>query len=188
MSSDSPPPTPIRLAHPLALALAERLRGAPGARILEVGSGSGRNTRALQRAGFNVVADDSPDTEPCAAALSTHALLHGSPLSIARRLAGISARIAPGAPLYATFGSIHDARYGAGTQIAPFTYAPLAGDERGVAHAFFDEARLRGLLEPHWLVESLDEHRVDGLAGTWAHREQPLRDAVHWFAIALRRA
>ena len=73
MTSDSPEAVP-RPPHPLALDLIERLRDRPGARVLEIGAGSGRNTRALIGAGLRVQAP--PDSGPYAAALSTHALLH----------------------------------------------------------------------------------------------------------------
>ncbi len=63
----------------------------------------------------------------------------------------------------------------------------LEGDERGVAHAYFDRERLTALLEPHFSVESLEERAVDDVVGYWAHRDAPLRGAVHWFVIAANR-
>ncbi|HUA09530.1 MAG TPA: hypothetical protein VMA98_09670, partial [Candidatus Acidoferrales bacterium] len=74
MTSDSPEAL-SRPPHPLALALIERLRERPGAEVLEVGAGSGRNTPALIAAGLRVGSE--PARGPYAAALSTHALLHG---------------------------------------------------------------------------------------------------------------
>jgi hypothetical protein len=180
MSNDSPH-APHRPPHPLAFALIERLRGQPGARVLEIGAGSGRNTRALAAAGLAVQTLPASD---CAGALATHALLHGTQASLAALLAQIARALEPDAPLYATFGSVHDARYGKGQALEPHVFAPLDGDEIGVAHAFFDEARLRALLAPHFTVESIGETAVDEIAGSWAHPAAPLRDAVHWFVIA----
>jgi hypothetical protein len=176
MLNDSP--------HPLARALIDRLRERSGAIVLEIGAGSGRNTRALLAAGLRVVT--LPSTERCAAGLSTHALLHGTPASLAHDLDAIADALEPGAPLFATFGSIHDARYGEGEEREPFVYAPTEGDEIGVAHAFFDESRLRALLAPRFAIESIDEVTVDAIAGTWAHRTAPLHGAVHWFALITR--
>jgi hypothetical protein len=179
--------------HPLAVRLIEHLRAEPAARVLEFASGRGRNTEALRAAGFAVVAVDDRIagsaapldglSGPFAAALSTHGLLHGTPARIDATLAGIAGLLAKDAPLYATFGSIRDARFGSGTRIDNFTYAPDSGDERGVAHAFFDRKRLRELLGSHFAIRSLEEHDAGQSAGQWAHPERPLSGAVHWFAV-----
>lgn len=184
MSPDSPQPAQ-RPPHPLAVELIERLRAQPGATVLEVGPGSGRNTAAIAAAGFPVAGLESRAI--CSAALSTHALLHGTPSSISQTLQRIAGHVAAGAPLFATFGSTRDGRFGRGTRIEESVYAPDEGDERGVAHAYFTEDALRELLHRDWRVESLCETGVDEIAGSWAHAEQPLRDAVHWFVVALRR-
>ena len=184
MCPDSPELVP-RPPHPLALALIERLRERPGAAVLEVGAGSGRNTRALRAAGFEVCA--LPAQRPCAAALTTHALLHGTPASIGAQLDRIAAALEPGAPLFATFASVRDARYGTGEQLEPHVFAAATGDEAGVAHSYFDEARLIVLLSHRFAIESMHEMPVDDVAGTWAHQLQPLRGAMHWFVIAVRR-
>jgi hypothetical protein len=171
--------------HPLAVALIERLRGRTGAAVLEIGRGSGRNTAALESAGF-VVRNFDAEVEPCAGALCTHTLLHGTPASIAALLGRIAARLEPGAPLYATFGSVNDARFREGERIEEFVYAPVDGDERGVAHTFFNGPRLFALFGREWEIESMEERGVDRIAGSWAHRERPLRGAVHWFVVARR--
>lgn len=183
MTPDSPQPA-NRPPHPLALALITRLADRPRACVLEVGGGSGRNTRALIEAGFRVVG--LSDGVICAAALSTHALLHGTRDEVRHLLTEIFEHLAPGAALFATFGSVGDTRYGRGTRIAEGTYAPVSGDERGVPHAFFDETSLRAVFEPDWRIESLREEMVDAIAGSWAHVEQPLHGARHWFAVAHR--
>jgi hypothetical protein len=179
--------------HPLAVRLVEHLRAGPSTRVLDFAFGRGRNTEALRAAGFTVVAvDDSTAASaaplaglsgPFAAALSTHGLLHGTPATIGATLAGIAGLLAKGAPLYATFGSIRDARFGSGTRIGEFTYAPESGEERGVAHAFFDRERLCALLGAHFAICSLEEHDAGQSAGQWAHPERPLSEAVHWFAV-----
>lgn len=180
-------------AHPLAVALIERLRSCPSARVLEIGSGSGRNTAALIDAGFSVeaVPDRSAGEFSAAygfdAALSTHGLLHGAPPAIAHVLDLIASALKPNAPLYATFGSTADARYGKGTRLDEDTFAPDEGDEIGVAHAFFGGRKLREMLERGFTIESMEERAVDEIVGAWAHAERP-QGSVHWIVRAARRA
>lgn len=184
MSQDSPQHA-ARPPHPLALALIDRLHARPRAVVLEVGAGSGRNTRALRDAGFTVVGLD--DAVAAAGALSTHALLHGTPSSISELVGRIAERVERGGVLFATFGSTRDARYGQGRFIEERVYAPEGGDEPGVLHTYFDESGVRELLQADWAIESLHEPNVDEIAGSWAHQEQPLHEAVHWFVVATRR-
>lgn len=185
MTSDSPQP-PTRPPHALALELLRRFQDRSGATILEIGRGSGRNTAALLAAGFHVTGLDEPASAD--AALSTHALLHGTREDVAQLLGRIAGRLVPGAPLFGTFGSLRDARYGEGTRIGQDCYAPTFGDEKGVPHAFFDEPSLRALFDDAWTIESLREVCVDTLAGEWAHAKRPLEGAYHWFVVATRRA
>jgi hypothetical protein len=185
-------------AHPLAVRLVEHLRGGPEIRVLEFACGAGRNTRALRDAGLDVVAIDDATAALAAplagvpggfaAALSTHGLLHGTKAIIAGHVSQIAPLLAKNAMLYATFGSVRDARFGLGERIDASTFAPLEGDERGVAHGFFDREQLVALLDPHFAIESLEEHDADEVAGSWAHRDRPLSGAVHWLAVARRAA
>lgn len=180
--------------HPLATALIERLGSGCSLPVLDLATGRGRNAAALRRAGFEVVAiDDSAAASPAplasvrgpfAAVISTHGLLHGSPVQIAGRLTQLAGVLERGGALYATFGSVRDARFGQGTRIDEATYAPNDGDERGVPHAFFDRVALESLLSTHFTIESLEERAVDEIAGSWAHDRRPLAQAVHWFAVA----
>jgi|SRR5580698_1548316 hypothetical protein len=183
---------PFRPPHPLALALIQRLP--KGAHVLDFASGSGRNSAALEKAALHAVRinDATATTKtpfasiagPFAAAISTHGLLHGTTEIIAANLHAISELLAPSGVLYATFGSVHDARFGAGTRLDPETYAPADGDEAGVPHTFFTRETLTALLEPRFAIESLEEVSVDEIAGNWAHRGRPLAGAVHWFVVA----
>jgi hypothetical protein len=182
-------------AHPLALELMRRLRRP--ARVLEIGSGRGRNTQALREAGFEVATLDDASAASAAAfssiggpfdgALSTHSLLHGTLQSVAGQVSAVAHLLAPGAFFCATFASTKDARFGKGDRIAENSFAPTEGDERGIAHVFYDEARLRSLLEPSFQIELMEEQRVDAIAGRWAHPTAPLASAFHWFVIARSR-
>jgi SAM-dependent methyltransferase len=181
----------------LAERLIERLQTGAETRVLDFATGSGRNARALRAAGFTVVTLDDATAESdspfagiaqdFAAILSTHGLLHGTPASIGARVREAVRHLAPGGVLYATFGSTRDARFGVGRRIDASTYAPLDGDERGVAHAYFQRVEIGALLAPLVEIESLEEHVVDRIAGSWAHRRRPLAGAAHWFAIARKR-
>jgi hypothetical protein len=187
----------VSAPHPLAERLIERLQSRPQSRVLDFASGRGRNLEALRRAGLVVVSvsdaaagSDAPLRdmgERFTAILSTHGFLHGTASGVAARVASIAERLDGGGLFYATFGSKSDARFGDGRRIDDSTFAPTEGDERGVAHAYFDRSGLRALLDQHFQVESLAERFVDEIAGSWAHRERRLAGAVHWFAIASKR-
>jgi hypothetical protein len=162
--------------------------------VLDFASGSGRNAQVLERAGLRVVrADDATASSPSpfagvrgplAAVLSTHGLLHGTAAIIGANLAAIAGLLAAGGMLYATFGSVRDARFGIGQRLDASTYAPTGGDEAGVPHTYFNGDTLTTLLRAHFAIELLEERNVDETAGSWAHRDRPLANAVHWFAIA----
>ncbi len=181
----------LRRAHPLAISLIARLRATPNARVLEIGAGTGRNTEAIRAAGLQVesVADGAPmpaREKYYDAALSTHALLHGTPGTVAACLATISTALKPGAPLHATFASTLDARFGKGQRISKHVFAAETGDEAGVPHVYFSRDELRLLLEANYDVEAIQETAADDIVGTWAHRDL-LQGVVHWFVRAIRR-
>ena len=173
--------------HPLAQALIQRLHGGRY-RILEIGTGSLRNRAALEAAGHAVDSfAQAPEAPPVYdAAISTHALLHGTRDSIARELRRIACALRPGAPFHATFASVRDERFGKGTQIDRYAFAPESGDEAGVAHAYFDEPALRGAIEPLFAIESVEERNADAIIGRWAHARPP-RGSVHFFLVARNR-
>jgi len=185
MNESSADSLKLRRAHPLAISLIARLRAIPHARILEIGSGSGRNTEALEAAGFEV--DSIADGEEIRVrdsyydgALSTHALLHGTPGTVAANLDSIARSLKTGAPLHATFASTRDARFGKGVRISKHVFAAETGDEANVPHVYFTDEELRSLLESRFSVESLQETAADAIIGQWAHRE-PLHGVMHWF-------
>ena len=200
------------LAHPLALALAERLAATPlGSGVLLLGAGSGRNVPPLRAAALDVTileedasraratadrfAGDSRVMVVCApyveavatarrfaAALSTHALLHGRPAHVLAAVHAIRDVLIPGGLLFATFGSTTDPRYGQGHRIERDTYAAQSGKEAGVAHAFFDEAGVRALVAG-FVIESLVQSSGTE-AGRWAHTADEAASLVHWFVRA----
>jgi SAM-dependent methyltransferase len=201
-------PTP----HPLALELAARLGAEALPRCLLLGIGRGRNLPPLLAAGAAVDAiEDDPEraraaivrfaasagvrvararyagphpfSGPYAAALSTHALLHGTPTDVAAALAATHARLAPGAPFFFTLGNKRDPRFGTGVPVAPDTYVDETGSERGVAHCYLDATGVNALLAG-FALEHLEER--SGAAGAWAHDAADAERIVHWFVRAHR--
>jgi hypothetical protein len=189
MSSSS-----AQTAHPLAERLIEYVREHPlDGPVIEVGTGSGRNTRALVEAGIPVasVPDSTAYTqlpgsrETYGAALSTHAYLHGASPKLRAGLAELRRVLRPGAPVFITLGSFKDARYGLGVPLDERTFAPGEGDEAGVPHAYFDRD---GVIEVlfGFAIESLEEVEVDEIVGRWAHADDDVAGRVHWFVVARR--
>lgn len=175
--------------HPLTTRLLAEA-GSRAISVLEIGRGSGRNHKVIRESGAaltSIAAGQRPDSgEAFDAVLSTHALLHGTPASIAAILESIYAWLKPEGRLYATFGSKRDSRYGVGTQISEHVFAPTTGDETGVSHVYWDAVEIRALLKDFRIIE-IEETQVDEIAGTWAHQEAPLLAAFHWFILAGKR-
>ena len=190
MSEPSADAGKLRRAHPLAISLIARLRAVPHARILEVGAGSGRNTEALEAAGLDVEALADGARIPARdeyydGALSTHALLHGTPGTVAATLDSVARALKRGAPLHATFASTRDARFGKGVRISKHVFAAEDGDEANVPHVYFTNEELRALLGGNFSIESIQETAADDIIGRWAHAE-PLHGVMHWFVRAIR--
>jgi hypothetical protein len=179
-------------AHPLALRLIENLHAAHATGpVLEIGNGSGRNTRALRAAGLNVIATDDAALytqlparrASIAAALSTHAYLHGTAPKLRAGIAELGRVMRTGAQAYLTLGSVEDVNYGFGEAIDELTFAPGDGPEAGIPHVYFDRdgvvQLLRGLA-----IESLELVDVDAIVGRWAHADDEPPGKRHWFAVA----
>jgi hypothetical protein len=191
MSSSSSAQT----AHPLAGQLIGLVRERPlAAPVIEVGTGSGRNTRALVDAGVPVVGvpDAVPYTqlpggrENYGAALSTHAYLHGTTDKLRAGLAELRRVLRPDAPIFITLGSIGDARYGLGMPFDERSFAPGDGDEAGIPHAYFDRDGVLEVLRGFFATDELEEVAVDAIVGRWAHADDTLTGRVHWFVRAHR--
>jgi SAM-dependent methyltransferase len=199
--------------HPLATALAATLEVASAApRVLVLGAGSGRNLPPFLAAGARVaVLESNPERaaavsarfasapglsvahgsygEPApfaggfAAAFSSHALLHGTTSDVARAVAAIRVRLAIGGQFVLTLGSKRDPRFGTGRRVAADTFAPIAGSEAGVAHAFFDAAGVRALLGA-FALDDVREAEAGADVGRWAHEPDEAEIIVHWWVRA----
>ncbi len=189
MSSSSAP-----TAHPLAERLVANVREHPlDGPVIEVGTGSGRNTRALVAAGIPVqsVPDDVPYTqlpgsrETYGAALSTHAYLHGTSAKLRAGIAELRRVLKRNAPAFITLGSFKDARYGLGIPFDDRSFAPGEGSELGIPHAYFDRDGVIELMLG-FTIESMEEADVDEIVGRWAHADDEIAGRVHWFVVARR--
>jgi hypothetical protein len=187
--------SPAQTAHPLTERLIRDAREhALDGPVIEVGTGSGRNTRALVDARIpNVtVPDATPYTqlpgprETYGAALSTHAYLHGASAKLRAGIAELRRVLLPNAPIYITLGSFKDARYGLGIPFDERSFAPGDGDEVGIPHAYFDRDGVIELLFGFEIV-SMEEVDVDEIVGRWAHTEEEIAGRVHWFVVARRK-
>ena len=127
-----------------------------------------------------------PFSQPFAGALTTHALLHGMPGTIASRVATIARALECGAPFYATLGSASDPRFGRGKRFGPTTFAPMEGSERGVVHTYFDAADARTLFGA-FEIESLEQVGGGRSIGHWAHDATESAEIVHWYLRATSR-
>jgi len=190
MSSSS-----AQTAHPLTERLIQSTRERPlDGPVIEVGTGSGRNTRALVEAEIPTVGvpDSTPYTqlpgtrENYGAALSTHAYLHGASPKLRAGIAELRRVLRPNAPAYITLGSFKDARYGLGVPLDERSFAPGEGDEAGIPHAYFDRDGVIELLFG-FTIDSMEEVEVDEIVGRWAHAEDDaVEGRVHWFVVAHR--
>ena len=183
-------------AHPLAERLIAHAREHPlDGPVIEVGTGSGRNTRALVDAAIPVlsVPDDTPYTqlpgsrETFGAALSTHAYLHGTSAKLRAGIAELRRVLRPNAPAFITLGSFKDARYGLGIPFDERSFAPGEGAELGIPHAYFDRDGVIELMLG-FTLESMEEVDVDEIVGRWAHADddEEIAGRVHWFVVARR--
>jgi len=213
--TDTPAASEEPVAHPLARHLAESLatKHRP-TRILLLGIGSGRNVPVLLGAGADVevieehrqraqamrahfgaqtrlrISDGAyagpfPIAGSFDGALSTHALLHGTPAGVASAVASVRERLFSGAHFFTTLGSKSDHRFGAGTRVAADAFAPSDGAEAGVAHAYFDEAGVRALFAG-FSIATIEEHDASQSAGRWAHDADDAAGTIHWFVRATR--
>ncbi len=120
-----------------------------------------------------------------AGALSTSALLHGTADAVGRSVAAIRSALRRHAPFFCTLGSTRDPRFGRDRRVDDQTFAPESGSESGVAHAYFDESRLRAMLAG-FEIDELREGSAAETVGAWAHTNDEAATIVHWFVRARR--
>ncbi len=176
--------------HPLTLTLIERMRTESIAgSVLDVGTGRGRNARALRAAGFAVTAIDDavpytqlpPARASHAAAIATHAYLHGTTAKLRAGFAELARVLEPGAIAHVTLGSIEDARFGFGDLLDESTFAPGEGEEAGIPHGYYDRHGIAEVVRPFTIL-SAELVDVDAIVGRWAHADpDDVGGRRHWF-------
>lgn len=160
-------------AHPDVVQLSADLQPAAGKRILDLGSGSGRHVIHLAKAGFTVHGFDNAQhgidltqqsltaenlaaelhlgdmTEPLPfeddffdAVISIQVINHARLDVIEAIIAEFARVLKPDGTLFITVAKLKN-QAKAFEKIAPNTFVPLDGWEKGLPHYFFDEAQLR---------------------------------------------
>jgi len=194
------------LAEPEVREVAAGLLPARGVRrVLDLGTGVGRHTLLLARAGFDVTACDvaTVGLDRCrraAAADGLFAAVHAASMTAlpyadgafdyvlafnvvhfalpdAVRAAAAETRrvLAPGGIVQATMLSKRHVDRGLGREVAPDTFVPDAGPDAGQPHHYCDARTLCALFEG--FEPLVLEDRLHATPGSW-----------HWHLVAERRA
>jgi len=175
--------------------------------VYDLGCGVGRHTIFLARQGFTVSASDiSPSAiEHTRAALEQagvdatlqqldmrdwpfedrcfdavvayNVVYHAMRGEVEAVLAGARRTLRPGGLLFITFKSTLDSEYRKGRELAPFTWAPLSGVEKDVAHYYVDEAEAKRLLKDFELLSMVHKQELP-VSG------ESLRQRAHWIVRA----
>ena len=177
--------------------------------VYDLGCGAGRHTVFLAQQGFSVSASDisSSAIEQTRrrldragvdatlrqidmrdwpfedrffdAVVAYNVVYHAMRDEVESVLAGARRTLRPGGLLLITFKSTLDSEYGTGRELAPFTWAPLSGIEKGVAHYYVDEGEAKRLLKDFELLSMV--HRQELPVSAESER---LR--AHWVVRAAR--
>lgn len=179
------------------------------ASVYDLGCGAGRHTLFLAQQGFSVTASDIspsaiehtrerldragasaslqrfdmrdwPFEDGCFdAVIAYNVIYHAVRTEVESILAQIYRTLRPGGLLLITFKSTLDAQFGLGRELAPFTWAPDSGVEKGVAHYYVDEAEAKRLLREFDLISMLHKQEYPVSAVSERHR-------AHWVIRAAR--
>ena len=127
-----------------------------------------------------------PEVGAFAAAISTHGYCTERPRRSRREPDESPAALEPGGLLCA------DLRFGPRCALrqrpaaSNRTFAPLDGDERGVAHTYFTRVQLEELSHPHYTIEACARKPASTTSPEHGRTASPARDAVHWFVVRRR--
>jgi SAM-dependent methyltransferase len=180
-----------------------QLRAAGCRRVYDLGCGAGRHSAFLALQGFEVTASDVSasalattraaldaagvdaslqrldmadwpfDDEYFDALVAFNVVYHATCSEVESVLAQARRVLAPGGLLFVTLKSTLDAQCGEGRELAPFTWAPAAGIEAGVAHYYADEAEARRLLRSFDLISMVLKQELPVTGKSERHR-------AHW--------
>lgn len=177
--------------------------------VYDLGCGVGRHAEFLAQQGFSVIASDIspsaieqtrrrlrqagvdaallridmrdwPFEDGCLdAVVAFNVVYHAMRDEVEAVLAGVRRALRPGGLLLITFKSTLDSEYGAGRELAPFTWAPMSGIEKDVAHYYVDENEARRLLKDFELLSLVHRQELPVSGGSERHR-------AHWVVRAAR--
>jgi SAM-dependent methyltransferase len=194
--------------HQSVLDLLPRLRDENRARVLDLGSGTGRHTVRLSREGFLTVGvEPSPRGLSRAAmwlrseslpvrvvqaqmsylplksnsfdcVISVYVMHHATLSRIRKAFAEVKRILVPGGIFLTLIQSGGDWKEGRGMRMEANTFLLDRGDEEGIPHHFFSEAEIRGLLDDFEILRMRQEKLDDRLAGM-----APVKHR-HWEVLA----
>jgi SAM-dependent methyltransferase len=194
--------------HRSVIDLLPRLRNENRARVLDLGSGTGRHTVHLSREGFLTVGVDPAPRGLRRAArwlrseslpvrvlrgqmsylplkdnsfdcvVSVYVMHHATLSRIRRAFAEVERVLVPGGILLTLIQSAGDWKEGLGMRMEANTFLPDSGDEEGIPHHFFSETEIRELLNEFEILQMKQEKLDDRLPG-----KAPVRHR-HWEVLA----
>ncbi|MDH3630345.1 MAG: class I SAM-dependent methyltransferase [Gammaproteobacteria bacterium] len=107
------------------------------------------------------------------AVVAFNIVYHAQRAEVETVLEQINRVLSPGGLIFITFKSILDAQCGYGEQLAPFTWAPTSGLEKGIAHYYVDEAEARRLMQDFDLISMVHKQELPVPGQSERHR-------AHW--------
>ncbi len=179
--------------HQSVVDLLPRLRGENRVRILDLGSGTGRHTIHLSKAGFLTVGVDPAPRGLSRTArwlrseslpvrilrgqmsylpfkdnsfdcvISVYVMHHATLLMIRRAFAEVKRLLVPGGIFLTLIQSSGDWKEGLGMRMEANTFLLDRGDEEGIPHHFFSETEIRELLGDFEILQMKQEKLDDRL-------------------------
>ncbi len=114
------------------------------------------------------------------AVVAFNVVYHAHRAEVETVLAQINRVLSPRGLLFITLKSTLDSQCGHGEQLAPFTWAPISGIEKGIAHYYVDEAEARRLMQDFDLISMLHKQELPVSGKSERHR-------AHWVITARKR-
>ena len=176
-------------------------------RVYDLGCGVGRHAVYLAAQGFDVIASDvsassiehtrsaldeagvTAELHHCDmshwpfadasldAVIAVNVVYHATRAQLVDLVQQIVRCLVPGGMLYITFKSRADSDYRQGIELAPHTYAPQSGIERGIPHYYVEQKEIAELLD-RFECESV-EHRLEP-----PPTDDETRVRAHWCVVA----
>jgi tellurite methyltransferase len=180
-------------------------------KVCDLGCGVGRHAVFLAEQGFDVTASDVSASaiahtrsrlEDAGAKAELHQMdmlewsfsdhvfdsiiafnvvYHATQSQVETVLKSIEGSLRPGGLIFITFKSTLDSEFGQGRKVAPFTYAPTSGVEKGIPHYYVDEGEAMRLLSRFELVSLVHKQELPVSKSSERRR-------AHWVVCARKQA